>query len=42
MDLSMHGEEAYPDFIGSGFLPTPVSTAKAMAIKTATSGQPAQ
>lgn len=42
MDLSMHGEEAYPDFIGSGFLPTSISTTKAMAINPAASRNPAQ
>lgn len=41
MDLSMHGEEAYPDFIGSGFLPTPIPTAKAVALNPVTSGHPA-
>ncbi|SHN63156.1 ammonium transporter [Desulfitobacterium chlororespirans] len=39
LDISLHGEEAYPDFIGSGYLPTIVSAAKAVGV-SAPSGQP--
>lgn len=38
LDLSMHGEEAYPDFIGNGFVPSMIST-KQVSMKPATSGQ---
>lgn len=38
LDLSMHGEEAYPDFIGNGFVPSIVST-KHVSMNAATSGQ---
>lgn len=38
LDLSLHGEDAYPDFIGSGFVPSIVST-KQVSMNAATSGQ---
>ncbi|WP_434510397.1 ammonium transporter [Desulfitobacterium sp. AusDCA] len=38
LDLSMHGEEAYPDFLGNGFVPSIVST-KQVSVSAATSGQ---
>ncbi|WP_425804874.1 ammonium transporter [Desulfitobacterium sp. Sab5] len=38
LDLSMHGEEAYPDFLGNGFIPSIVST-KQVSVNAATSGQ---
>lgn len=38
LDLSMHGEEAYPDFIGNGFVPSIIST-KQVSMNAATSGQ---
>lgn len=38
LDISLHGEEAYPDFIGSGYLPTMTSAIKAVGAP-APSGQ---
>lgn len=32
MDLSMHGEEAYPDFLSGGFLPIPLHVAKSVTM----------
>lgn len=40
LDVSMHGEEAYPDFIGNGFMPAPMFASKAQAISV-TNGHPA-
>lgn len=39
LDISLHGEEAYPDFIGSGYLPVMASAVKAVGVN-APSGQP--
>jgi ammonium transporter, Amt family len=41
LDLSMHGEQAYPDFIGSGYLPTPLTASHAITAP-APSGNPAR
>ncbi|HVJ48495.1 ammonium transporter [Desulfitobacterium sp.] len=38
LDLSMHGEEAYPDFIGNGFMPSPIAS-KSMAFNPVSSEQ---
>ena len=40
LDVSMHGEEAYPDFIGNGFMPAPMLASKPQAISV-TNGHPA-
>lgn len=32
LDISMHGEEAYPDFIGNGFMPVPMLASNPTAI----------
>ena len=39
LDISLHGEEAYPDFIGSGYLPAMITATKAVGVN-APSGQP--
>jgi len=39
LDISLHGEEAYPDFIGSGYLPAMITATKAVSVN-APSGQP--
>ena len=44
LDLSMHGEEAYPDFLGGGFVPTQITVSKQVkpaAVNPVTSGHPA-
>ena len=38
LDISLHGEEAYPDFIGSGYLPAMITATKAVSVN-APSGQ---
>ncbi len=39
LDVSMHGEEAYPDFIGNGLMPAPMLASKPTAISVK-NGQP--
>ena len=39
LDISLHGEEAYPDFIGSGYLPAMITATKAVSVN-APNGQP--
>lgn len=41
LDLTMHGEQAYPDFLESGLISSPISATKSVAINPATSGYPA-
>lgn len=45
LDLSMHGEEAYPDFLSGGFVPTHITAVpkqvKSAAVNAVTSGHPA-
>jgi ammonium transporter, Amt family len=41
LDVSMHGEEAYPDFLGSTFFPTSTSSTVSVAPNPVSSGHPA-